>query len=230
MRERVCYNRAGRTADAAHIQKTDLRRHGARERGMAMAKMTRMQQKIYDYIAQALREQGYPPSVREIGEAVGLKSPSTVHFHLKHLEELGVIGKQAGKGRALTLTEAPQENQVPIVGNVAAGSPILAQECIEDYLTFDTGGRDGEYFALRVRGESMINAGILPDDLVVVHQQPAANNGEIVVALLGDEATVKRLKRQGREVWLLPENPAYQPIDGREARILGKVAAVIRRY
>ena len=142
----------------------------------------------------------------------------------------GVIGKQAGKGRALTLTEAPQENQVPIVGNVAAGSPILAQECIEDYLTFDTGGRDGEYFALRVRGESMINAGILPDDLVVVHQQPAANNGEIVVALLGDEATVKRLKRQGREVWLLPENPAYQPIDGREARILGKVAAVIRRY
>ena len=193
-----------------------------------MAQLTKMQQKIYDYIVQAIQDQGYPPSVREIGEAVGLKSPSTVHFHLKHLEELGVIGKQAGKGRALTLTEAPQENQVPIVGNVAAGSPILAQECIEDYLTFDTGGRDGEYFALRVRGESMINAGILPDDLVVVHQQPAANNGEIVVALLGDEATVKRLKRQGREVWLLPENPAYQPIDGREARILGKVAAVIR--
>ena len=195
-----------------------------------MAQLTKMQQKIYDYIVQAIQDQGYPPSVREIGEAVGLKSPSTVHFHLKHLEELGVIGKQAGKGRALTLTEAPQENQVPIVGNVAAGSPILAQECIEDYLTFDTGGRDGEYFALRVRGESMINAGILPDDLVVVHQQPAANNGEIVVALLGDEATVKRLKRQGREVWLLPENPAYQPIDGREARILGKVAAVIRVF
>lgn len=193
-----------------------------------MAQLTKMQQKIYDYIVQAIQDQGYPPSVREIGEAVGLKSPSTVHFHLKHLEELGVIGKQAGKGRALTLTEAPQENQVPIVGNVAAGSPILAQECIEDYLAFDTGGRDGEYFALRVRGESMINAGILPDDLVVVHQQPAANNGEIVVALLG--ATVKRLKRQGREVWLLPENPAYQPIDGREAQILGKVAAVIRRY
>ena len=176
-----------------------------------MAQLTKMQQKIYDYIVQAIQDQGYPPSVREIGEAVGLKSPSTVHFHLKH-------------------PEAPQENQVPIVGNVAAGSPILAQECIEDYLTFDTGGRDGEYFALRVRGESMLNAGILPDDLVVVHQQPAANNGEIVVALLGDEATVKRLKRQGREVWLLPENPAYQPIDGREARILGKVAAVIRRY
>ena len=150
-----------------------------------MAQLTKMQQKIYDYIVQAIQDQGYPPSVREIGEAVGLKSPSTVHFHLKHLEELGVIGKQAGKGRALTLTEAPQENQVPIVGNVAAGSPILAQECIEDYLTFDTGGRDGEYFALRVRGESMLNAGILPDDLVVVHRQPTAHNGEIVVALLG---------------------------------------------
>ena len=215
-----------------------------------MAQLTKMQQKIYDYIAQAIQDQGYPPSVREIGEAVGLKSPSTVHFHLKHLEELGVIGKQAGKGRALTLTEAsresqppesqppesqppesqPPENQVPIVGNVAAGSPILAQECIEDYLTFDTGGRDGEYFALRVRGESMLGAGILPDDLVVVHQQPAANNGEIVVALLGDEATVKRLKRQGGQVWLMPENEAYSPIDGREAQILGKVAAVIRRY
>ena len=215
-----------------------------------MAQLTKMQQKIYDYIAQAIQDQGYPPSVREIGEAVGLKSPSTVHFHLKHLEELGVIGKQAGKGRALTLTEASREsqppesqapesqppenqvpeNQVPIVGNVAAGSPILAQECIEDYLTFDTGGRDGEYFALRVRGESMLGAGILPDDLVVVHQQPAANNGEIVVALLGDEATVKRLKRQGGQVWLMPENEAYSPIDGREAQILGKVAAVIRRY
>ena len=189
-----------------------------------MAQLTKMQQKIYDYIVQAIQDQGYPPSVREIGEAVGLKSPSTVHFHLKHLEELGVIGKQAGKGRALTLTEAPQENQVPIVGNVAAGSPILAQECIEEFMPNE------QCFMLQVKGESMINAGILPDDLVVVHQQPAANNGEIVVALLGDEATVKRLKRQGREVWLLPENPAYQPIDGREARILGKVAAVIRRY
>lgn len=198
-----------------------------------------MQQRIYDYIAACIQTQGYPPSVREIGEAVGLRSPSTVHFHLKKLADAGFIEIGAGKGRAITLTHPaapsvpePEEpvDRVPIVGNVAAGSPILAQECIEDYLTFDTGGRDGEYFALRVRGESMINAGILPDDLVVVHQQPAANNGEIVVALLGDEATVKRLKRQGREVWLLPENPAYQPIDGREARILGKVAAVIRRY
>ena len=196
-----------------------------------MAKMTRMQQKIYDYIAQALREQGYPPSVREIGEAVGLKSPSTVHFHLKRLEEAGVIEKGAGKGRAITLRESPKpENQVPVVGNVAAGSPILAEECVEDYLTFDTGGREGEYFALRVRGESMLNAGILPDDLVVVHRQPTAHNGEIVVALLGDEATVKRLSRRNGEVWLLPENENYRPIDGREATLLGKVTAVVREY
>ena len=146
-----------------------------------MAQLTKMQQKIYDYIVQAIQDQGYPPSVREIGEAVGLKSPSTVHFHLKHLEELGVIGKQAGKGRALTLTEVPQENQVPIVGNVAAGSPILAQECIEDYLTFDTGGRDGEYFALRVRGESMLNAGILPDVSVSSSRTWAAVSAKLSV-------------------------------------------------
>lgn len=213
-----------------------------------MAKMTRMQQRIYDYIESTIREQGYPPSVREIGEAVGLKSPSTVHFHLKNMEELGVLTKGAGKGRAIALADQPavvkpaQEaaprivepeipaGKVPIVGSVAAGTPILAQECIEDYLTFDTNGRDGEYFALRVRGESMLYAGILPDDLVVVHQQQDARSGEIVVALLEDEATVKRLQRKGSEVWLLPENPDYKPIDGRNATILGKVSAVIRTY
>ena len=212
-----------------------------------MAQMTKMQQKIYDYIARTLVEQGYPPSVREIGAAVGLKSPSTVHFHLKHMEVLGVIKKSGRKGRTITLTKPaqtapaaaaakpaeeaePPAGRVPIVGSVAAGTPILAQECIEDYLTFDTGGRDGEYFALRVRGESMLNAGILPGDLVVVHQQREAHNGEIIVALIEDEATVKRLKRKGSEVWLMPENDAYSPIDGRNASILGKVSAVIRTY
>ena len=198
-----------------------------------MAELSHMQQRIYDYIVSCIREQGYPPSVREIGEAVGLKSPSTVHFHLKHLEEAGVIEKGAGKGRAITLTEPPveaQEDRVPIVGNVAAGSPILAEECIEDYLTFDTGGRSDEYFALRVRGDSMINAGIFNGDLVVVRQQPVANNGEIVVALLEDEATVKRFSRRNGHIWLLPENDDYQPIDGTCASILGKVAAVVRRY
>jgi repressor LexA len=136
-----------------------------------------------------------------------------------------------GKGRAITLRESPKpENQVPVVGNVAAGSPILAEECIEDYLTFDTAGRPGEYFALRVRGESMLNAGILPGDLVVVHSQPTAQHGEIVVALIDDEATVKRLSLKSGQVWLLPENEAYSPIDGTYAQILGKVAAVVRRY
>lgn len=219
----------------------------AEERGIHMAKLTKMQQKIYDYIAETTRQQGYPPSVREIGEAVGLRSPSTVHFHLKHMEELGVLTKGAGKGRALTLAplegthpsaaaapvpeqpEAPV-GRVPIVGTVAAGTPILAQECIEDYLTFDTGGHDDEYFALRVRGESMLGVGILPDDLVVVHRQNLAQNGQIVVALLGDEATVKTLKRKGSEVWLMPANPDYQPIDGRECTILGRVVAVVRQY
>lgn len=196
-----------------------------------MQELTKMQQKIYEYIAACIREQGYPPSVREIGEAVGLKSPSTVHFHLKRLEEAGVIEKGAGKGRAITLRESPKpENQVPVVGNVAAGSPILAEECIEDYLTFDTAGRPGEYFALRVRGESMLNAGILPGDLVVVHQQQEARSGEIVVALLEDEATVKTLRRKDGHTWLMPENPDYEPIDGDGCEILGKVVAVVRRY
>lgn len=196
-----------------------------------MQELSKMQQKIYDYLVQCMHSQGYAPSVREIGEAVGLKSPSTVHFHLKHLEEAGVIEKGAGKGRAIALTEPPVgENQVPIVGNVAAGRPILAQECIEDYLMFDTAGRSGEFFALRVRGESMLNAGILPGDLVVVHRQAVANQGEIVVALLEDEATVKRFSRQNGHIWLLPENDAYSPIDGTNAQILGKVSAVMRRY
>lgn len=196
-----------------------------------MKELSTMQRKIYDYIAFCIQEQGYPPSVREIGEAVGLKSSSTVHFHLKHLEEAGYIEKGAGKGRAITLkAPASRENQVPIVGNVAAGSPILAQECIEDYLTFDTGGNRDEYFALRVRGESMLNAGILPGDLVVVRRQQTAHNGEIVVAMIEDEATVKRFFREHGQVWLLPENEAYSPIDGTYAQILGKVAAVVRRY
>ena len=123
-----------------------------------------------------------------------------------------------------------QVNRVPVVGNVAAGSPILAQECIEDYLTFDTDGVEGEHFALRVRGESMLYAGILPDDLVVVHRQQDAHNGEIVVALFEDEATVKTLRRKDGHTWLMPENPDYDPIDGTYAEIIGKVVGVVRRY
>ena len=196
-----------------------------------MAELTSMQQRIYEYIASCIREQGYPPSVREIGEAVGRESPSTVRFRLKHLEEAGVIEKGAGKGRAITLTvPTVPEDKVPIVGNVAAGSPILAEECIEDYLTFDTGGHGDEYFALRVRGESMLNAGILPGDLVVVRRQQTCSNGEIVVAMIEDEATVKRFSKQNGHIWLLPENEAYSPMDGTYGQILGKVSAVVRRY
>ena len=205
-----------------------------------MANLTRKQKEIYEFILAFTSEHGYPPSVREIGAAVGLKSPSTVHFHMKGLEEAGVIAKAEGKTRAISLPGVsvgpvaeetdPRANQVPVVGNVAAGSPILAQECIEDYLTFDTQGMSGEHFALRVRGESMLGAGILPGDLVVVHRQQEAYSGEIVVALFEDEATVKTYRVKDGRVWLMPENPEYQPIDGTYAEIIGKVAAVVRRY
>ncbi len=197
-----------------------------------MGNLTPKQQEIYDFICDFTQEHGYPPSVREIGQAVGLKSPSTVHFHLKGLETAGVLTKAAGKTRAMTLTEdsAPRRDKIPLVGSVAAGTPILAEECIEEYLTYDTGGLSGEHFALTVRGESMLGAGILPGDLVVVHQQEDARNGDIVVALFEDEATVKTLSRKNGHTWLLPQNPDYEPIDGDAAKILGKVTEVIRRY
>ena len=205
-----------------------------------MVKLTRRQQEIYDFILSFTNEHGYPPSVREIGAAVGLRSPSTVHFHMRGLVESGLIVKAEGKTRAISLPGAPvgavgeevdsHANQVPVVGSVAAGSPILAQEYIEDYLTFDTQGLSGEHFALKVRGESMLGAGILPGDLVVVHRQREVRNGEIAVALFEDEATVKTYQRKDGQVWLLPANPEYQPIDGAHAEIIGKVVAVVRRY
>lgn len=206
-----------------------------------MKGLTEKQRQIYQFIVSFQQDHGYPPSVREIGEYVGLKSPSTVHFHLKGLEEAGIITKAEGKTRAITVaggfpaperrrTPEPPKNQVPVVGDVAAGAPILAQENIEDYLTFDTGRLSGEHFALRVRGESMLYAGILPGDYVVVHQQESFRNGDIVVALFEDEATVKTLRRRDGHVWLMPENPEYEPIDGAGAQLLGKVVAVIRRY
>ena len=195
-----------------------------------MPKRTNMTDQIYEYLQRVIPEQGYAPSVREICEAVGLKSPSTVHFHLKRLQERGLIEKGDFKGRAIVLTREGERNRVPILGDVAAGSPILAEQNIDDYLTFDCDGREDEYFALRVRGESMLNAGILPGDLVVVRRQPTAHNGEIVVALLGEEATVKRLQRKDGQIWLLPENDAYQPINGNDASVLGKVTAVVRQY
>ena len=201
------------------------------------AALTPKQAEIYDFILQYTKEHGYPPSVREIGFAVNLKSPSTVHFHMKKLEAEGYILKADGKTRAISLPrEAVAEeldakaDQVPVLGSVAAGSPILAEEHIEEYLTFDTGGLTGEHFALKVRGESMLYAGILPDDLVVVHRQESFREGDIVVALFEYEATVKTLHREKGHIWLLPENPEYQPIDGEGAALLGRVVAVIRRY
>ena len=199
-----------------------------------MSKLSPKQQQIYDYILSFSQENGYPPSVREIAQAVDLRSPSTVHFHLKGLREAGLISQAEGKTRAITVTDGThnRRNQVPLLGSVAAGTPILAEECIEEYLTFDTGGHVGEHFALRVRGESMLGAGILPGDVVVVHQQQQVRNGDIVVALFEDEATVKTYRRENGHVWLYPENssPEYQPIDGEGCRVLGRVVAVIRRY
>ena len=201
------------------------------------APLSRKQAEIYEFILQYSKEHGYPPSVREISAAVQLKSPSTAHFHLKKLEAEGYIQKDDGKTRAITLPkDAVAEeldahaDRVPLVGDVAAGSPSLADENIEEYLTFDTGGLTGEHFALRVRGESMLYAGILPGDLVIVHRQETFRDGEIVVALFEDEATVKTLRRENGHIWLMPENPAYQPIDGEGCALLGKVVAVLRRY
>jgi len=196
-------------------------------------KLTPMQRKIYDYLRAYQREHGYPPAVREIGEEMKLKSSSTVHFHLKNLEKAGLIAIEPGKGRAITLldpSEGDGKTRIPVLGTVAAGSPILAQECVEEYLTLDSVGHGGDCFALRVRGESMLNAGIFPGDYVIVRQQPEANNGEIVVALIGDEATVKRYAVRSGQVWLMPENETYLPISGANARILGIVTAVFRMY
>lgn len=192
------------------------------------------QQKIVDFIRDYLAENGYPPTFREIALNVGLKSASTVDHHMKRLRELGVLQYEEGHFRAIALPEeapaAPPRGMVPLVGSVAAGAPILAEEHIEEYIPYDVGGDPEDYFALRVRGESMLGAGILPDDLVIVRRQPEARSGEIVVALFEDEATVKTLSLRGGEVWLLPENPAYAPINGRSCRILGRVTGLVRRY
>ncbi len=199
-----------------------------------MVKLTKKQQMVYDFILEFVDEHGYPPSVREISEKFGFISPSTAHFHIKSLKRLGVIDYQQHKTRAITILEDRRayKRQVPLVGFVAAGTPILAEENIEEYVPYDVGGDPGEHFALTVRGESMLEAGILPGDLVVVRQQQEASNGDIVVALFENEATVKTFRLEDGHIWLYPENSSglYQPIDGEGCSILGKVIAVIRRY
>lgn len=193
-----------------------------------MRGLSKKQQMILDYIIECVNAQGYPPSVREIADAVGLKSPSTVHCHLNTLEDAGYIIRDSGKTRAITLADGLQSG-VPILGSVAAGEPILAVEDAIGYLPYTTDD-NGDYFALRIRGDSMTDAGILDGDMVIVRSQQTAWSGEIVIALIEDEATCKTLRIEGRRRWLMPENDAYDPIDGTNVEILGKVTAVIRTY
>lgn len=193
-----------------------------------MARTSDKQEKILEFLNQYIEENGYPPAVREICAAVGLKSTATVSYHLSELKRQGRIQTESGKSRTISLAAPPSRgNRIPILGLVTAGLPILAQENWEGTIPWEG---EQNCFALRVRGDSMVGAGILSGDLVVVRPQADAVNGEIVVALLGEEATVKRFHRDDSGVWLLPENPAYQPIDGREAQILGKVKALYREY
>jgi len=192
-----------------------------------MSKLSPMRQAILNFIEEYTVENGYPPSVREICAAVGLRSPSTVHSHIRILQEEGYLNKGEKSSRSLSLKNKPAFQSVPILGTVTAGLPILAQQEVEGYVPY-LGGSSGEMFALRVRGDSMINAHILDGDIVVVRRQQTAQDGEIVVALLEEEATVKRLRRGKNQVWLMPENPDYDPIDGNECSILGRVVSVCR--
>ncbi len=198
-----------------------------------MKPLTSRQEQILNFIKDYTRDAGYPPSVREICEGVGLSSPASVHAQLNTLQKRGYLSRAGSKTRSLTFpgeSRASDVRNVPILGRVAAGYPILATEDIEGYVPFVSGKSQKELFALRVKGDSMINAGILPDDVIIVEQQKTANHGEIVVALLEDEATVKRLNLSGKQILLMPENPNYEPIDGTNAQILGRVLASVRYY
>ena len=192
-----------------------------------MGRTSSKRDEILHFLTKFTAENGYAPSVREICAAVGLQSTATVHYHLNALRDAGLIEMDEMKKRAISLPDAQRADRIPVVGVVTAGVPILATENIEGYIPWD--GESG-CFVLRVRGDSMIGAGILDGDKVVVRPQPDAENGQIVVALLDDSATVKRLKKAGRDVWLMPENPSYEPIPGNEAKILGRVKALIREY
>ena len=183
--------------------------------------------RILDYVNQFVQENGYAPSVREIGAAVGLRSTASVSYHIQALQDKGLLLSPDSKGRKRSIVTNVRPGQIPVVGVVTAGMPILAVENQEGTMAWEG---DPGCFALRVRGDSMINAGILSGDHVVVRPQQTASDGQIVVARLGDEATVKRLKLTGGQVWLMPENENYEPIDGSEAEIIGLVKAVVRKY
>ena len=184
-------------------------------------------EQILNYVNQFVQEYGYAPSVREIGAAVGLRSTASVSYHIQALQEKGMLLAPGAKGRKRSIVTNVRPGQIPVVGVVTAGLPILAVENQEGTMSWDG---DPSCFALRVRGESMIGAGILDGDKVIVRPQQTAEDGQIVVARIGDEATVKRLSRKGGAVWLLPENPAFDPINGNEAEIIGIVKGVVREY
>jgi len=204
--------------------------------------LTKRQQEIFDFIRKYSAKYGYPPTVRDIGKAVGLASSSTVHAHLANLEKIGLLRRDPSKPRAIELLDRAvgsavesvrgivRSDGLPVLGSVAAGQPILAEENIEDYVAVPdiAGGSDGEY-VLRVRGDSMKDAGILEGDLVVVHSQQTARDGDVVVALLGEEATVKRFFKESDHVRLQPENETMQPIRSKEVKVLGKVVGLLRR-
>jgi repressor LexA len=206
--------------------------------------LTKRQQEIFDFIKRYSADFGYPPTVRDIGKAVGLASSSTVHAHLANLEKLGLLRRDPTKPRAIEMLDRAREGVeqavenvrslvrpegLPLVGQVAAGAPVLAEENIEEYVAVPplAGGEEGEY-VLRIRGESMKNAGILEGDYVVVRPQESASDGEIVVALVGEEATVKRFFRENDHVRLQPENETMEPIRSKDVRVLGRVVGLFR--
>jgi repressor LexA len=203
--------------------------------------LTKRQQEIFDFIGKYSAKYGYPPTVRDIGKAVGLASSSTVHAHLANLEKIGLLRRDPSKPRAIELLDRAVGNAVdsvrsivrseglPLVGSVAAGQPVLAEENIEEYISVPeiAGGSDGEYL-LRIRGDSMKNAGIIEGDIVVVRPQETAREGEIVVALLGEEATVKRFFREPDHIRLQPENETMEPIRSKEVKVLGRVVGLLR--
>jgi repressor LexA len=199
--------------------------------------LTERQTKILDYIRYVTKVRNYPPSVREIGEAVGLSSSSTVHNHLLQLERRGLIKRDPSKSRTVQLVADMEMDEkrrnaiaVPIVGHVAAGAPILAEQNVEDHVVLSSEIAKEGYFLLRVRGDSMVNAGILSDDLVLVRPQQEAPNGSIVVALVDGDATVKRFERADGHVKLIAENPAYEPIVSDRVSLVGQVRGVIRLF
>ena len=192
-----------------------------------MARTSNKAELILEFVNSFVQENGFAPSVREIGAAVGLRSTASVSYQLKQLQEKGLLAASGQKGRKRAIATTQRPGQIPVIGVVTAGVPILAYENQEGTMAWEG---DPSCFALRVRGDSMINAGILDGDKVVVRPQQTASDGQIVVARIGDEATVKRLRRRNGELWLMPENDAYEPIDGSEAELVGLVKAVVREY